>query len=113
MSIRTQQIDADGRSPPLAALIGDARQLAKVRRRHRLRTTPHEKEHRFAAPAPGWMAEDVAGSLRRRERCLTGPQHKAIGPLANGFLCAGALATGNFEQVAHEPVVLGAECGHW
>jgi hypothetical protein len=77
-------------------------------RGHWLGAAPHQEEHRLAAPPPGRVADDVARSLRRRERRLARPEHEAVGSLPNRFLRACTFATGNLKEITQQSVMLGS-----
>ena len=77
-------------------LIRDSRQFAQIGRRHRLRTAPHQKEQRLAAPSAGRMADDVAGTLRRRQRRLAWPAAPGYWPAGASIpWCTHAFAAGD------------------
>jgi hypothetical protein len=69
----------------LVKSICNSGQFAQVGGRHRLRTAPHEKEERLAAPAAGRVAHDVAGAFCGGQRGLAGAQDEAVGALAERF----------------------------
>ena len=75
------------------------RQLAEVRLHDRRRAAPDEKEQGFAAPAAGWMADNVAGPFAAAKHCLCRSQDEAVSASPQRFVRANFFAGGQCEQV--------------
>ena len=63
---------------------------------------PHQKEQRFAAPAAGGMAGDVAGAFGGRQRRLGGTQHQAVSAGSQIIGRAGFDAGGQRQEIGFD-----------
>jgi len=96
-----------GCSSPKKGRLSQSRQFAQVRGHHRLWAAPHQKEQRFAAPAAGGMAGDVAGAFGGRQRRLGGTQHQAVSAGSQIIGRAGFDAGGQRQEIGFDLNVFG------